>query len=112
VKNPGTSDLLGLLMNVVVGDAADGPAFARRQFVRSIPAGESVIVKTDARFPRGYGVISVLALTGADAQFPALTVDSNWSFTAWRIVRPELAPPGFVDRLGAAIGCKPDCRVR
>jgi len=112
VKNPGTSDLLGLLMNVVVGDAADGPAFAQRQFVRSIPAGESVIVKTDARFPRGYGVISVLAMIGADAQFPALMVDSHWSFAAWRIVRPELAPPGFVDRAGAAIGCKPDCRVR
>jgi hypothetical protein len=112
VKNPGTSDLLGILVNVALADSADGPAFAQRQFIRSIPAGDSVIVKTDARFPRGFGVISVLAGIGADAQFPALLTDSNWSFVAWRIVRPDLAPKGFVDSVGAAIGCKPDCHVR
>jgi hypothetical protein len=69
-------------------------------------------VKTDVRLPRGYGLVSVLASIGADAQFPALMVDSNWSFVAWRIVRPDLAPKGFVEAVGAAIGCKPDCRGR
>jgi hypothetical protein len=112
VKNPGTSDLLGILIEVDLGDVTDRPAFAQHQFVRSIPAGESAIVKTDARFPRGYGVIMVFASIGADAQFPALIVDPNWTFVAWRIVHPEVAPRGFIESVGAAIGCKPDCRVR
>jgi hypothetical protein len=41
-----------------------------------------------------------------------VTRNSNWTFVAWRIVRPDLAPKGFVEAVGAAIGCKPDCRGR
>jgi len=105
LKNAGTSDVIGALMDVTVGDAAEGPALAHRQFVRTIPAGESVIVKTETRFPRGYGVISVLALPGAHGAFPTLLRDpSNWSAGANRFVRPELAPPGFLKRMTAAIG--------
>lgn len=105
LRNSGTSDLLGALIDVTVGDAADGPALAHRQFIRSIPAGESVTVETDARFPRGYGVVSVLAMTGAHGMVPALISDqSHWSVVANRFVRPELAPPGFVTRMTAAIG--------
>jgi hypothetical protein len=113
VKNPGTSDLFGAVLDVIVGDDSNGPALAHRQFVRSIPAGGSVTLKMDARFPRGYGVVSMLALTGSgETPRPNLIDESNWSLAAWRVVHPEIAPPDFANRMGAAVGCKPDCRVR
>jgi hypothetical protein len=109
VKNAGMFDL-SRGISVLVADSTDGAPLVRRQFVRTIPVGESVIVETDARFPRGYGVVSVVVwLTGHD-MFPPL-LDGSWSASrvAWRVVRPDLAPPGFADRMAFAVGCKPDC---
>lgn len=111
--NTGTSDLIGTGIDLVVGDSDQGPALAHRQFVRSIPAGGSVIVEMQARFPRGYGVVSVLIWPGNHTTFRTLLADgAEGSATAWRVVRPDLAPPGFATRMGAAIGCIPGCRVR
>jgi hypothetical protein len=107
VRNGGTSDLLGSRILVDAGDAPDGPAFVRRQFVRSIPAGESVVVKIETRFPRGYGAVSVLVMPLSEMAIEKL----SGRRVAWRVVRPDLAPPDFVDRMAAAIGCKPDCHI-
>ena len=108
LRNTGASDMFGTGIDVTVGDATD--ALAHRQFIRSIPAGQSVIVKTDAVFPRGYGVVTVIALTGADAVFQTLLSDpSRWGRVAWRAVRPDLAPPDFKERMTALIGCTPGC---
>ena len=109
VRNTGTSDLFGARIDVIVADNDSEPALAHRQFVRSIEAGGSVTVKTDARFPRGYGVVEAMVLANSHGALGTLLDGENGSRAAWRIVRPELAPPGFVERMGAAIGCKPDC---
>jgi len=107
MKNPGATELIGALVDLTVGDATIGPALVHRQFVRSIPAGESVTVKTDAQFPHGYGVVSVLAIASSHGTFPNLLIDeSNSGRVAARFVRPELAPPGFVKRMTSAIGTR------
>jgi hypothetical protein len=112
LRNSGTADLYGLTIDVLAFDSpGDGP-MVRRRFVRSIPAGDSVAIETPAVFPRGYGgvMVSVMTLT-EHSVFPPLMTYSSDGFLAYavRVIRPDLAPPGFADRVRSSIGCQPGC---
>jgi len=111
VRNSGSADVHGMTIDVLAFDRKDGNPRLHQTFVRTIPAGQSVVIDAAATFPLGYGgvVVTLMPLT-ADATFvPLLEGDANGYSAAARLIRPDLAPAGYADLVRAAVGCKPGC---
>jgi hypothetical protein len=113
VRNTGTADVHGMTIDVLAFDTKDRDPRLHQTFVRTIPAGQSVVIDTAATFPVGYGgvVVRLMPLTDDTTFAPLLEGDSNGFSAAARLVRPDLAPPGYADLVRAAVGCKPGCRT-
>ena len=110
LRNSGRADLYGMTIDVLAFDTPERLLLHRR-FVRSVPAGGSVVVETTTAFPLGYGgvLVSVMPLTDHVVFAPLMADGSDGFSHAARLVHPELAPRGYVDRVRASVGCKPGC---
>ena len=111
LRNSGSADVYGMTVDVLAFDTKDRMPRFHRRFVRSIPTGQSLVIDTTATFPLGFGgvVVSLMPLTDDTEFTPLLGDDSNGFSAAARLVRPDLAPPGYADLVRATVGCKPGC---
>lgn len=115
LRNNGTADVFGLSIDVLAFDTREREPRLHRRFVRSIPAGESVVIESSATFPLGFGgvVVTVLPLTQESPFSPLMPAGWDSVNGAARLIRPDLAPPGYAALVRATVGCKADCtRVR
>ena len=111
LRNTGTAALFGLSIDVLAFDTRDRDARIHRRYVRTIPAGESVTIETSTTFPLGFGgvVVTVLPLSQDMEIKPLLDGDPLTLGIAARLVRPDLAPPGYADLVRSTVGCQAGC---
>ncbi len=107
IRNQGAGDVLKALVQVIVATSVNDAA--TRAFVVDVPARGTTAVKLQASFPQGYGVVSAVAMQGITehSPFESSTSDSTpEDACAYRVVNPQLTPPGFLQSFPYGNGCR------
>ena len=96
IRNQGAGDVLKALVQVIVATSVNEGA--TRAFVVDVPARGTAAVKLQASFPRGYGVVSAVAMQETEhSPFESSTSDPTpEDACAYRVVNPQLTPAGFL----------------
>ena len=106
IRNRGSGDVFKAAVHVVVETSLE--TAAARTFVVDVPAHGVTTVTLQPRFPQGYGVVSAKAFQESEhSPFESSTSDPTpEDVCAYRVVNPQLTPPGFLQSFTNADGCR------
>jgi hypothetical protein len=109
LRKTGNANLYGMTIDLRAFDTRERDPRVHHHFVRSVPAGGSVVLETSATFPLGFGgvVVTVLPLSQETEFSPLMAGGADRAMIAGRLV--DLAPRGYADLVRATVGCKPGC---
>jgi len=106
IRNRGSGDVFKAAVHVVVATSLENAA--ARMFVVDVPAQGVTTVTLQARFPQGYGVVSATAFQQSEhSPYESSTSDPTpEDVCVYRVVNPQLAPPGFLQSFPNHGGCR------